>query len=162
MEANPIDNSDSREGVEHLRGASFLRGDLEGKSLFQVLDFSRDKDCGDFAKTLRPICEIIFDLLLESYTTVMDIYRQQSQAISKSEFRKLPSLESWDRALSHAHNALEKCRNAHEHRRTKDWQACDRRAADGQYFLAERYVSTFITTSAETWFLVWLQYPGSR
>jgi predicted ribosome quality control (RQC) complex YloA/Tae2 family protein len=65
-----------------------------------------------FIDALCPICEIIFDLMLEGYILSLEEYHNRSVKNSTKEGKLRQSLDKWDQAISSAHKALEKFRDA--------------------------------------------------
>ena len=65
-----------------------------------------------FIDALRPICEIVFDLMLNGYTSSLKAYHNRSVENSIKEVKPRKSLDRWEQAISSAHKALEMFRNA--------------------------------------------------
>lgn len=99
------------------RPFSFIRGTLPGDSPtlrrgFKLDDFTTAESSRPFIRALRQICEIIFDLLLQSYISSLDAYRNRSVGKGKKEGRPRKSTHEWEEALNFAGDALEKFRAA--------------------------------------------------
>jgi hypothetical protein len=91
---------------------SFSRGTLPGdppalRYGFGLDNFTAAESSRPFIRALRQICEIIFDLLLQSYILSLDAYRNRSVSKGKKEGPR-KSTQEWDEALCFAGNALEK------------------------------------------------------
>ncbi|KAF8224328.1 hypothetical protein L208DRAFT_1410494 [Tricholoma matsutake] len=98
---------------------SFSRGALPGdppplRYSFNLNDFTAAESSRPFIRTLRQICEIIFDLLLQTYISRLDAYRNRSVGNGKKEGK---STHEWKEALCFAGDALEKFRAAETMRR---------------------------------------------
>jgi hypothetical protein len=96
---------------------SFSRGTLPGdpptlRHGFKLDDFTAAESSRPFLRALRQICEIIFDLLLQSYISSLDAYRNRSVGKGKKEGRPRKSTPEWEAALCFAGDALEKFRAA--------------------------------------------------
>ena len=96
---------------------SFSRGTLPGdppaiRYGFKLDDFTSAESSRPFLRALRQICEIIFDLLLQSYISSLDAYRNRSVGKGRKEGRPRQSTHEWEEALCFAGDALEKFRAA--------------------------------------------------
>ena len=61
-----------------------------------------------FIHALRPICEIIFDLLLRGFISSLNAYRSRSSTRSSKEQKPRKSLDKWDEAIKFAEEASSK------------------------------------------------------
>jgi hypothetical protein len=75
-------------------------------------DFTQTATPRSFIDALRPICEIIFDLMLRGYISSLEAYHNRSVKNSAKEGKLRQSLDKWERATSSAHQAFEKFRDA--------------------------------------------------
>lgn len=101
---------------------SFSHGTLPGDPLalrlgFELDDFTAAESSGPFIRNLRQICEITFDLLLQSYISSLDAHRNRPVSKGKKETRQRMSTHEWEEALCFAGDALEKFRAAETMRR---------------------------------------------
>lgn len=78
-----------------------------------LVDFSSEPTARSFIHNLRPICEIVFNLLLVAYIASLKMHRDRSA----SRPRQWKSLDGWDKALKFAEEALEMSQNAEVLRR---------------------------------------------
>lgn len=85
---------------------SFSRGTIPGDPVnvrngFKLDDFTVAESSEFFIRDLRQICEITFDLLLQSYISSLDAYRSCSVGNSNKEGRprKSSTTHEWDEAL---------------------------------------------------------------
>ena len=69
-----------------------------------LVDFSSEPT----ARSLRPICETVFNLLLVAYIASLKMFRDRSA----SRHGQQKSLDGWDKALKFAEEALEKSQDA--------------------------------------------------
>jgi hypothetical protein len=86
------------------------------RTRLQLPDFTQTATPRPFIDALRPICEIIFDLMLAGYISSLEAYHNRSINNSAKEGKPRQSLDKWDRAISSAHKALEKFRDAEKKR----------------------------------------------
>jgi hypothetical protein len=102
---------------------SFYRGtyveDLYQRGL-RLADFTETDRARSFIRSLRIICETIFDLLLHGYISSVKAYRDRSNNCSPEHSKPRKSLDKWDEAVSSANEALEKFRDAEMKRLKKD------------------------------------------
>lgn len=75
-------------------------------------DFTQTGTHRPFIDALRPICEIVFDLMLRGYISSLEAYHNRSVKNSAKEGKTSQSLDKWGRAISSAHQALEMFRDA--------------------------------------------------
>ena len=131
---------------------SFSRGTLPGdppalRYGFKLDDFTAAESTGPFIRALRQVCEITFDLLLQSYISSLNAYRKRS--VSKGETERGPrkSLHEWEEALVFAGDALYKFRAAGTMRQDNPNEA-DTTAQNAMDILKRRYgPSTLRSTS---------------
>ncbi|KAF8347429.1 hypothetical protein F5887DRAFT_1172624 [Amanita rubescens] len=96
---------------------SFSRGTLPGVGQgFTLDDFTQAKSSQPFMRDLRQICEIMFDLLLQSYISSLDAYYQNCFVGNGKEEGR----HEWEEALCLASDALEKFRVAETMRQNPD------------------------------------------
>jgi hypothetical protein len=96
---------------------SFSRGCLPGdppifRNGFRLEDFAKTETPRPFILTLRPICEIIFDLLLRGYISSLNAYRSRSSRKSEKERKPRKSLDKWEEAVKFAEEALKNFQEA--------------------------------------------------
>lgn len=96
--------------------SSFSRGTLPGDPLalrygFKLNDLTTVESSRSFLRSLRQISEIIFDLLLQSYMSSLDAYRNCSVGKGKEEGTTTHECEE---ALCFAGDALKKFRAVHQ------------------------------------------------
>lgn len=58
-----------------------------------------------FIAALRPICEIIFDLMLGGYVSSLEVYHNRSVRNSDKERKPRKNLHEWERAITFAQQA---------------------------------------------------------
>ena len=122
---------------------SFTRGSLKDSPTFQQIfkldDFIATRSSGPFIRNLRQICEITFDLLLQSYILSLEAYRNRS--VNKAERQGGPrkSTEEWDEAVFLASDALEKFRAAEQMRQADLPANANTTAEDAIDVLKRRY-----------------------
>jgi len=95
--------------------SSFSRGTLPGDPLalrygFQLNDLTAEESSRPFLRSLRQISEIIFDLLLQSYISSLNAYRNRS--VGKGNLEEGKTTHEWEEALCFAGDALKKFRAA--------------------------------------------------
>jgi hypothetical protein len=73
-----------------------------------LVDFSSEPTARLFIHNLRPICEIVFNLLLVAYIASLKVFCDRPA--SRHGQRK--SLDSWDKAFKFAEEALQKSQDA--------------------------------------------------
>ena len=123
---------------------SFSRGTLPGdpptlRYGFKLDDFTAAESSRTFICDLRQICEIIFDLLLQSYILSLDAYRNRSVGKGKKEGRLRKSTHEWEEALCFAGDALEKFRAAETMRRYNLPDEANATVQDAMDILKRRY-----------------------
>jgi hypothetical protein len=96
---------------------SFSRGCLSGdppifRNGLRLEDFTKTETPRPFIHTLRPICEITFDLLLRGYISSLNAYHSRSSKRSEKEQKPRKSLDKWVEAVKFAEEALKKFREA--------------------------------------------------
>lgn len=74
-------------------------------------DFTDTVTC-PFIDALRPICEIIFDMMLRGYVSSLEVYHNRSQQKSVKEGKPRSSRDKWEQAITHAGVAQTLFRNA--------------------------------------------------
>ena len=62
-----------------------------------------------FICSLRPVCEVIFDMLLEHFHASLIQLRNELVRSGETEGK---SADQWDAAIGHAEKALQRCRDA--------------------------------------------------
>lgn len=94
-----------------------------------------------FVNSLRPICEVIFDLLLRGYVSSMKVY--QNHSMNKST-REGQTLDEWEEATSAAVRALQGFRDAETKRQAQLIDEADLIAEEAMISLKCRYeIPTF-------------------
>jgi hypothetical protein len=128
---------------------SFSRGTLPGdppahRHGFRLDDFKTAETPRPFLCDLRPICEIIFDLLLKSYISSLDAYYKRS--VSRSNEEGMPTnsteLEKWEQALGFSGKALEMFRVAEAQRQNQLSNDANATVQSAMEFLKRRYGSS--------------------
>jgi hypothetical protein len=105
-------------------------------------DFTQTATPRPFIDALRPICEIIFDLMLRSYISSLEAYHNRSVNNSAKEGKPRQSLDKWERAISSAHQALEMFRDAEMKRRIQLIDEANAIVKKAMEFLKSRYGSS--------------------
>ena len=122
---------------------SFSHGTLPGdhpalRLGFKLDDFTAAESSGPFIRALRQICEITFDLLIQSYILSLDAHRNRFVSRDKTEGRPT---HDWEGALCFASDGLEKFRAAETTCQDNPNEA-DTTAQDAIDILKRRYGST--------------------
>jgi hypothetical protein len=65
-----------------------------------------------FLEALRPICEIIFDIMLTGYVSSLEVYHNRSEQKSAKEGKPRPSLVKWEQAITRSQAAQRLFRDA--------------------------------------------------
>ena len=86
--------------------------DATPRTHMHLPDFTQTAIPRLFVNALRPICEIVFDLMLNGYISSLKAYHNRSVENSIKEVKPRKSLDRWEQAISSAHKALEMFRNA--------------------------------------------------
>lgn len=107
----------------------------------QLPDFTQTATPRLFIDALRPICEIIFDLMLNGYISSLKAYHSRSVENSAKEAKPRKSLDKWERAISSAHKALEMFRDAETKRRIQLIVEANAIVQEGMKSLKFRYDS---------------------
>ncbi|KAF8808065.1 hypothetical protein BYT27DRAFT_7097515 [Phlegmacium glaucopus] len=89
-------------GILHTDPPAVRRG-------FQLNDPENPKS---FICALRPICEVIFDVMLTSYISSLNAYHNHSISMAKKEEKPPKSMGGWEKPLTLAGDALEIFRTA--------------------------------------------------
>ena len=89
------------------------------RTRLQLPDFTQTGTPRPFLDALRPICEIIFDLMLRAYSSSLEAYHNRSAKNSAKEGKPRPSLDKWERAIGSARQALEMFRDAETKRQVQ-------------------------------------------
>lgn len=71
-----------------------------------------------FLEALRPICEIIFDIMLTGYASSLEIYHNRSERKGVQEGQQRPSLVKWEQAIARSQTAQRLFRDAEMRRQT--------------------------------------------
>ena len=134
---------------------SFSRGTLPGdpptlRHGFKLDDFTTAESPRPFIRALRQICEIIFDLLLQSYISSLDAYRNRSVGKGKKEAKPRKSTQEWEEALCFAGDALEKSRAAETMRRDHLPNEANTTVQEAMDFLKSRYDPSTLIYIAST------------
>ena len=128
---------------------SFTRGSLKDSPTFQQIfkldEFIATRSSGPFIRNLRQICEITFDLLLQSYISSLAVYRNRSVNKAEREGTPMKIMEEWDEALWLATDALEKFRAAEQMRQSDLPDKANTTAEDAMDFLKRRYDPSTLT-----------------
>ena len=82
---------------------------------------------------------MIFDTLLNAYISALNAYCNRSASTGEQEGLKRPSLDSWDRAVKFAEDALKTFRKADSQRKDGNIDFADKSVVDGLHLLRERY-----------------------
>ena len=89
---------------------------------FQLPDPEKTLSTYSFIDALRPICEIIFDLLLSGYISNLKVYHNHSMNKNTREGwprRGVEFVDKWEEAISAATRALQGFRDAELKRQTQ-------------------------------------------
>ena len=100
-----------------------------------------------FILQLRCACEVIFDVMLNSYIAGLKAYYNRSQEMGKKQGLKRPSLDGWDRALQLAERALVAFREAEGQREGGDLDSADATVDRALSALRERYTCKFYSSA---------------
>jgi hypothetical protein len=92
-----------------------------------------------FIRALRPICELIFDLMLASYISSLNAYHNHSVSMAKKEGKPRKSTGEWERALALAGDALENFRNTEIKRQNQLYNDANVLVQDAMALLKSRY-----------------------
>ncbi|KAF7976819.1 hypothetical protein HWV62_5496 [Athelia sp. TMB] len=96
---------------------AFSRGrDIDLRSLLELPKGALPRD---FIRALRPICEVVFDVLLGGYVASAEAYRRREAERTANDGQPRPSSDKWEAAIGSAQQALEKFREADVKRRGK-------------------------------------------
>ncbi|KAF7980737.1 hypothetical protein HWV62_36755 [Athelia sp. TMB] len=96
---------------------SFSRG--RDADLRSVLQIPMGAPPRDFIGALRPICEVVFDVLLGGYVASAEAYRRREAERTANDGQANPSSDKWEAAIGSAQQALEGFREADVKRRAK-------------------------------------------
>lgn len=134
---------------------SFSHGTLPGdpptlRYGFKLDDFTAAESSRPFIRALRQICEIIFDLLLQSYISSLDAYRNRSVGKGKEEHRPRKSTHELEEALCLAGDALEQFRAAETMRRNNLPDEANTTVQDAMDILKRRYDPSMLIHIAST------------
>lgn len=102
-------------------------------------DFTRIGTPRQFIHALRPICEFIFDSMLNGYLSSLKAYRDRSITNSTKEGKPRLSLDKWEQAIGTAENALESFRVAETKRQVQLINDANALAQQGMESLQRRY-----------------------
>ena len=107
------------------KSLSFFRGAFPGDPLLlrwglELPNFIKTENACPFIRSLRTICETVFDLLLRGYISSVGAYRDRSAKRSSEQSKPSKNLDKWDEALKSANEALGKFRDADVKRQNKD------------------------------------------
>ena len=89
------------------------------RTRLQLPDPTQARTPRPFIDALRPICEIIFDLMLRGYMSSLEAYHQSFAKNSAEEGKPRQSLDKWEHAISSARQALELFRDAETKRQNQ-------------------------------------------
>jgi len=103
-------------------------------------DFTQSATPRPFIDALRPICEFIFDLMLQAYVSSLWAWHNRSQHRSTPDGKPRKSLDKWELALACAQQALEGFRDAETKRRTQLIAEANTIAGQAMESLKHRYV----------------------
>ncbi|KAF8229985.1 hypothetical protein L208DRAFT_1284071, partial [Tricholoma matsutake] len=92
-----------------------------------------------FICTLRPICELIFNLMLASYISSLNAYHNHSVSMAKKEGKPQKSTGEWERALALAGDVVENFRNAEIKCQNQLYNDANVLVQDGMALLKSRY-----------------------
>jgi len=118
-----------------------------------------------FIRTLRPICEIIFDLLLSSYVDSLHHYLDASEARKRETGHPRKSLTHLVEAIDVATESQAVFREADAKREATQWEACNQEAERAMTLLEARSVGwqfTFIYIIDACLSLAWTRWHGQR
>jgi hypothetical protein len=79
--------------------------DSDGLTQMGVLNLARSREIA-YVRSLRPICEMIYSVMLEGFIDALNAYWQVSLEKQKSSGRPRESTPAWTQALSVAKTAL--------------------------------------------------------
>lgn len=105
-----------------------------------LLNDSREPTAHSFIRTLRPICETIFNLLLVGYIAGLKAFRDRS--ILRNEPRKIT--DDWDKSIKFAEEALQKSQDAEVLRQDNSIVEADTTTATAFEVLKLRYDFLFL------------------
>jgi len=133
----------------------FSRGTLRGdppvvRRGFQLDDHTAAETPRPFIRTLRPICELIFDLLLTSYISSLNAYHNRSIGTGQKVRKPRKSTAEWEQALALASDALEKFRVAETKRQNQLCEDANAFVRDAMELLKRRYIDVQHASSLTT------------
>lgn len=102
---------------------------------FELPDHSRSSTPLPFICALRPICEITFGLLLNSYIASLDAYNKRSVAQATKEGKPRQCTREWEKALTAAHSASIKFQDAETRRQEQLLTEANKLAQDAMDLL---------------------------
>lgn len=116
-----------------------------------------------FIDALRPICEIIFDLLLSGYISSLKTYLPYNHSVNKSTRAGQPrqSLDKWEEAMQAAVRASQDFRDAEIKRQAQLTNEADLIVEEAMISLKYRYgIPTFssIISNHLSSKIVWMQF----
>lgn len=111
---------------------TFARGEFPGYPSFTVPDSATEPV--EFTKNLRPVCEIIFNILLFSYRSGLE-----AQAKRSTEYA-----EQWAAATSSTSNAIDMCLVAAEKAEGSNYAEANTMATVGIQNLQTRFIFSFV------------------
>ena len=112
---------------------------------FRIPDPSDSLSIRSFINALRPVCEIIFDLLLKGYVASLEALHNHSVNESTSEGQPRRSVDKWQQALSAAAKAAQGFGEAEVKRQAGHFDEANSMVDGAMVNLKERYgISTNI------------------
>lgn len=121
----------------------FVRGCLPGdpahlRSGMKVPNFSSAQSSLPFILELRPICEVIFDIMLRAYVAGLTVNLNKCDEQGKKDSRR-QSFDAWDLALQSAERALAGFREGECQRQAGEFDLADATVEKALQALQERY-----------------------
>jgi hypothetical protein len=145
------------DGATDTRRLLFSRGAFEEDPIplrrgLYLPDFTREQTTGPFIRSLREICETVFDILLSAYaSSVKAQFDRYTEQLKPKDY-----LDNWENSLNFAEEAQEAFRDA-ETKRTDDRTGANQAVQNGLALLKQRCDCTYAITieSHLTCFSVW-------
>ena len=106
---------------------------------FRIPDPSEPSHIRRFIEALRPICEVIFYLMLKGYVASLQAFHDHSANASTREGRPRKSLDKWQQALSAAVKAAQDFGEAEVKRQAGQIDEANSMVEEGMVNLKERY-----------------------
>jgi hypothetical protein len=141
---------------------SFKRGSRPNSQALRPFQLPNPADLPTtrpFIDALRPICEVVFDLLMSSYVSSLKIYHS-SRIMSANEHQPKKGLDQWEEAIHFAVRASKDFREAEKKRQTQLTDEANSLVDQAMGSLKQRYeiptFSSIISNQGSSNNVVWM------